>query len=67
MPRSTPVFSPLPGRDKIPDREQVRGFVRWLQRQQQEGELVNLLDRPWGDEPKLHRRVTEHEGWVRGL
>ncbi|PPK84710.1 hypothetical protein CLV84_3872 [Neolewinella xylanilytica] len=52
---------------QILDREQVKTFVEWLQEQQRAGTLPTLLDRPWGEDPKLHRRVVKHEGWVLGL
>lgn len=52
---------------QILDREQVKCYVSWLQERQQSGELQQYLDRPWGEDPKVHRCVTEHEGWVLGL
>lgn len=52
---------------EILDQEQVRAYIAWLQEQQREDKLVTLLDRPWGTDEKLHKRVTGHEGWVLGL
>ena len=62
-----PSLLPRSQHDSIPDREQVRGYVAWLQKRQGAGELARLLDRPWGSDPGVQRRVTEHEGWVLGL
>ncbi len=63
-----PSLLSLPRRKgDIPDREQVRGYVRWLREQQAAGMLATLLDRPWGPDEKVHKRVTRHEGWVVGV
>ncbi len=62
-----PSLLPRPGRDPIPDREQVDTYVAWLQARQRAGELENLLERPWGEKAGMHQRVTEHEGWVLGF
>ncbi|MEM6773077.1 MAG: hypothetical protein AAF597_21050 [Bacteroidota bacterium] len=43
-----PSLLDLPGKDKIPDREQVRYFVKWLQREQQAGRLAEWLAGPEG-------------------
>ena len=61
-----PSMLSRPGLDAIPDREQVNTYVAWLQARQQAGELKGLSERPWGDDPKIHRQVIEHEGWVLG-
>ena len=52
---------------EIPDRAQVMAYVRWMQEQQWAEALPGLLDRPWGDDPKIHKRIIRHEGWVLGL
>lgn len=52
---------------QILDRAQVRRYVGWLQEQQAAGTLATLLDRPWGDDPRVHKQVTRHEGWVLGV
>jgi hypothetical protein len=62
-----PSLLTLPKRDRITDREQVRSYVKWLQQQQREGKLIDLLRQPWGEEEKVDRRVRGHEGWVLGL
>ena len=54
-------------RGRILDREQVKAYVRWLQEAQQSGTLPGYLDRPWGEDARLHKRVTKHEGWVLGM
>ena len=62
-----PSLLPLPSTDTIRDRAQVKGYVTWLQTQQQAGTLPALLHRPWGNDPKVHQQVTKHEGWVLGM
>lgn len=62
-----PSLLTLPKLDAIPDREQVEGYVQWLQQRQADGTLPALLSKPWGEDQSLHRRVTEEEGWVLGL
>ncbi|THH37609.1 hypothetical protein [Neolewinella litorea] len=63
-----PSLLTLPRRKgQILDREQVRSYVAWLQDHQREGTLGQLLDQPWGEKGKIHKRVTEHEGWVLGV
>ncbi len=52
---------------QILDREQVKTYVRWLQDHQRSGSLADLLERPWGHNRKIHKRVVKHEGWVLGL
>ena len=52
---------------QILDREQVKACVAWWQEEQRNGTLRHLLDRPWGDDPKIHKRVVNHEGWVLGI
>ncbi|WP_116108444.1 hypothetical protein [Lewinella sp. IMCC34191] len=52
---------------QILDREQVKACVRWWQEEQRTGGLTDLLERPWGHNPKIHKRVVNHEGWVVGL
>ncbi|MGB3801981.1 MAG: hypothetical protein WA952_19330 [Lewinella sp.] len=52
---------------QILDQEQVRAYVKWWQEHQREGTLMTLLERPWGEDPKIHKRVVNHEGWVVGL
>jgi hypothetical protein len=61
-----PSLLSLPKRDGIPDREQVREYVRWLQRRQEGGDLTGLLRRPWGEDAAVHGRVVRQEGWVLG-
>ncbi|CAH0998664.1 hypothetical protein LEM8419_00009 [Neolewinella maritima] len=62
-----PSLLPLPKRDAIPDREQVRSYVAWLRERQAAGELRSLLERPWGEDVGVHNRVTQHEGWILGI
>ena len=52
---------------RILDRDQVKAYVRWLQEAQAAGTLPGYLERPWGDDAGLHKRVTKHEGWVLGM
>ena len=52
---------------RILDRDQVKAYVRWLQQAQAAGTLPGYLERPWGDDAGLHKRVTKHEGWVLGM
>ncbi|WP_116128019.1 hypothetical protein [Lewinella sp. IMCC34183] len=63
-----PSLLTIPRRKRdILDREQVKTYVAWLQEQQRNGGLTALLDRPWGEDPKVEKRVIGHEGWVLGL
>lgn len=62
-----PSLLQLPGRDRIPDREQVRTYVRWLQDRQGAAELAGLLAVPYFLPKKARRRVRRHEGWVLGV
>lgn len=62
-----PSLLALPGKDEIPDREQVRSYAKWLRERQENLQLVHLLEEPWGDDPIEQERVREHEGWVLGV
>ena len=52
---------------QILDREQVKACVARWQDEQREGSLATLFHRPWGDDPKIHKRVVNHEGWILGM
>ena len=62
-----PSFQKLPGKDKIVDREQVRAYFQWLQREQAMGDLVKHLAGPTDLSKKERKAVLEHEGWVLGV
>ena len=62
-----PSLLPLPKLDAIPDREQVNGYVDWLQRMQMAGTLPGLLRQPEKLDAALRHSVTEEEGWVLGI
>ncbi len=62
-----PSSIPRPGKDRIPDREQVRTYVQWLKKQQEDGRLRHHLSGPGDLTDKERRRVLRHEGWVFGV
>ncbi len=62
-----PSLVERPGRDRIPDREQVRTYVRWLQSRQEGGLLSELLAVPYELDKKRRKQVRNHEGWVLGI
>ena len=62
-----PSFQRLPGKDKITDREQVRAYFQWLQREQAAGKLIKWLAGPADLTGKERKAVLEHEGWVLGV
>ncbi len=61
-----PSAVPFDLTDNIRDRAQVKGYVEWLQIQQRDGALRELMNQPWGDSSAIHKRVTQHEGWILG-
>jgi len=62
-----PSLVDRPKRDKIPDREQVRYYLRWLLEHQAAGTLGELFNLPEGLTPKDHKRCVREEGWVLGV
>ncbi len=62
-----PSMIPIKGKYKIPDRAQVRAFVKWLQKEQLEGNLEGWLEGPENLDKKSRRQVLRHEGWVLGV
>ena len=61
-----PSMLPLTGKDKIPDRAQVKVYAKWLAEQQAAGKLDKLLRGPADLSAKQRKRVLRHEGWVFG-
>lgn len=62
-----PSMLKLTGKDKIPDREQVKTYVTWLAKEQSAGRLINYLKGPQDLSGKERKRVLKHEGWVFGI
>lgn len=62
-----PSMLPLSGKDKIPDRAQVKTYVTWLEKEQKSGRLTSHLAGPDGLSGKQRKRVLKHEGWVFGV
>ena len=62
-----PSHLPLPKVDDIPDREQVKYYVRWLQQEQRSGRLPGWLAGPAELTEEQRRRAIEYEGWVLGI
>ncbi len=62
-----PSMVPIEGKHAIPDRAQVRAFVKWLQTEQEEGRLERWLAGPEGLSKQEQKRVLRHEGWVFGV
>ena len=62
-----PSHLSLPKKDKIPDREQVRHYVKWLREEQARGKLIRWLAGPDDLTEKERRWVLRHEGWVLGI
>jgi len=62
-----PSMIPIEGKHVIPDRAQVRAFVKWLQTEQEAGRLEGWLAGPEGLSKKEQKRVLRHEGWVFGV
>lgn len=62
-----PSMIALKGKDRIPDRAQVKAYVRWLQEEQENGRLRGWLAGPEGLNKKQRKRVLRHEGWVLGV
>lgn len=63
-----PSLIERPKKDSIPDREQVRTFVRWLRIAQANGTIESLFSGPEkGLLPKEVKRVEKHEGWILGI
>lgn len=62
-----PGMLEMPGKDEIPDREQVRTYVKWLAEKQARGKLPRLLAGPEELTKKERKRIIRHEGWVLGV
>ena len=62
-----PSMLALDGKDKIPDRAQVRAYVNWLKEEQGAGRLAAHLAGPEELSAKQRKRVLRHEGWVFGV
>lgn len=62
-----PSLLKMPRRDKIVDREQVKTYVKYLQKQQREKGARGLLAAPTDLVGKALKRVLRHEGWVLGV
>ena len=62
-----PSHIPLPKEDAIPDREQVKCYVKWLQEQQRHKQLRGWLAGPARLTREQRRSAVEHEGWVLGI
>lgn len=62
-----PSMLSLPGKDQIPDREQVQHYVRFLQTEQRKAGLLDLLTEPPELNRKARKQILRHEGWVLGI
>ena len=62
-----PSLLDLPGKDSILDREQVKTYVKWLGKEQEEGRLSKWLAGPKELTKQQRKRVVRHEGWVLGV
>lgn len=62
-----PSMLKLTGKDKIPDRAQVKAYVRWLQTEQKSGQLAGWLAGPRKLKKQARKRILNHEGWVLGV
>lgn len=60
------MLTPL-RRDKIPDREQVRTYVAWLQQQARDGRMSEHLAGPKDLSDTDRKIVVRHEGWIFGV
>lgn len=62
-----PSMLKLEGKDKIPDRAQVKTYVNWLKQEQEEDKLIGHLAGPSDLTKKQRKQVVRHEGWVLGV
>ncbi len=62
-----PSLVARPGKDLIPDREQVQSVARWLMQQQAEEKLLPLFDVPSKLDKKDRKICEREEGWVLGV
>jgi len=56
-----------PRKDSIPDREQVRTYLRWLRAAQQDGSLYQIFSGSDSISQKDRKRIENHEGWILGI
>lgn len=62
-----PSLIERPNKDSIPDREQVKTYVKWLLARQKGGTLGQLFAQPAGLSPEEEIASIREEGWVLGL
>ncbi|MEM9528239.1 MAG: hypothetical protein AAGA31_16620 [Bacteroidota bacterium] len=62
-----PSLLEMPGKDRILDREQVRTYVKWLQKEQADNRFKGWLAGPQDLSKKQRKQVIRHEGWVLGV
>lgn len=61
-----PSLVDRPHKDRIPDREQVTYYLKWLRQQQREQQLSKLFDTPTGLSQKEIKACIKEEGWILG-
>ncbi|MEM6396089.1 MAG: hypothetical protein AAF741_07055 [Bacteroidota bacterium] len=62
-----PSLIERPMKDDIPDREQVKTYIKWLRLAQQNGELADYFSGPKKSTARDRKQIVKHEGWILGI